>query len=61
MDAEPVRAAKDTTETLTPPVNLGASAESALGASDAEVETVGDVDDVGLDFDPAQAVIEVPE
>jgi FimV-like protein len=66
MDAEQVRAAKDTTETLTAPVNLGASAESApaesaLGASDAEVETVGDVDDVGLDFDPAQAVIEVPE
>ena len=66
MDAEPVRAAKDTTETLTPPVNLDASAEpapaeSALGASDAEVETVGDMDDTGLDFDPAQAVIEVPE
>ena len=66
MDAEPVRAAKDTTETLTPPVNLDTSvepapAESALGASDAEVETVGDMDDTGLDFDPAQAVIEVPE
>ena len=48
------------------PVNLDASAvaapaESALGASDAQVDRVGDVDDMGLDFDPAQAVIEVPE
>ena len=76
MDAEPVRAAKDTTEKPTAPVNLdaravaapaesalGASAlgVSALGASDAQVDRVGDVEDVGLDFDPAQAVIEVPE
>ena len=53
------------------PVNLDASAvaapaesalgASALGASDAQVDRVGDVDDMGLDFDPAQAVIEVPE
>jgi pilus assembly protein FimV len=66
MVAEQVSAEKDTTETPTAPVDLDASAESASaepapGASDGQVETVGDVDDVGLDFDPAQAVIEVPE
>ena len=66
MDAEQVSSTGDTTETPTAPVNLDASAvaapaESALGASDAQVDRVGDVDDMGLDFDPAQAVIEVPE
>ena len=61
MVAEQVSAAKDATETPTAPVNLDASAESDLGASDSQVDTVGDGDDMMLDFDPAQAVIEVPE
>jgi FimV-like protein len=63
MVAEQVSAAKDTTETPTAPLNLDASAESDPdpGASDSQVDTVGDGDDMMLDFDPAQAVIEVPE
>jgi pilus assembly protein FimV len=63
MVAEQVSAAKDATETPTAPVNLDASAESDPdpGASDSQVDTVGDGDDMMLDFDPAQAVIEVPE
>ncbi len=75
LDAELDSMFKDTSTAPSPaagleppaaPVNLDASAvaapaESALGASDAQVDRVGDVDDMGLDFDPAQAVIEVPE
>ncbi len=66
MVAEQVSAEKDTTETPTAPVDLDASAESASaestpGTSDGQVETVGDADGMMLDFDPAQAVIEVPE
>ena len=63
MVAEQVSAAKDATETPTAPLNLDASAESDRdpGASDSQVDTVGDGDDMMLDFDPAQAVIEVPE
>ena len=63
MVAEQVSAAKDATETPTAPLNLDASAESDPdpGASDSQVDTVGDGDDMMLDFDPAQAVIEVPE
>ena len=64
MVAEQVSAEKDTTETPTAPVNLDTSAESVSaesvpGASDGQVEP--DADGMTLDFDPAQAVIEVPE
>ena len=68
MVAEQVSVAKDTTETPTAPVNLDASAESASAesipeASDGQVEPIGDpdADGMSLDFDPAQAVIDVPE
>ena len=68
MVAERVSAEKDTTETLTAPVNLDASAdlasaESVTGTSDGQVEPIGDpdADGMSLDFDPAQAVIDVPE
>ena len=66
MDAEQVSRAGDTIETLTASVNLDAPVEPAPVAparaeSDTEVDTVGDDDDMMLDFDLSQTVIEVAE
>ena len=59
VDTDQVSNAEEAIKTPTAPVNLDVSEEPVLAEADAQVDRIGDSDEMTLDFDPAPAMTEM--